>query len=47
MSIIVKGFGSNVVTKGFGSFAGTAIREVLRLFSKITKVMNLESKCHD
>ena len=45
MSVIIKGMGTNVLTKGFGSFVlGKIIREVLRLASRITKSLKLESK---
>jgi len=45
MSVIIKGMGTNVLTKGFGSFVfGPVYREVLRLYSKISKVLRLDSK---
>ena len=44
MSIIVKGLGSNVLTKGFGSFIRRRFREVLRLVSRISTALNIRSR---
>jgi hypothetical protein len=45
MSLIIKGLGTNVLTKGFGtSLAAAVLREVLRLKSRIATIMNVSSK---
>lgn len=45
MSLIIKGMGTNVITKGFGSFEAVieGIREVLRLISAIDLKLELVS----
>ena len=44
MSLIIKGMGTNVLTKGFGSYLLEVLREVLRLVSKIDTFMKVDSK---
>ncbi len=43
MSVIIKGFGTNPLTKGFGtSFIGKLIIEVMRLKSPISRLLRLD-----
>lgn len=47
MSVIIKGMGTNVLTKGFGSisdFIKHVKRELVQLFSEIDTFVNLVSK---